>query len=68
MGEGILKECLLKKDILDELLLKEWFLFDLNMSKVNLREWFLFGQDKVKLLLVVDLRVIVRFLFKRPFF
>ena len=27
----------------------------------------MFGYDKVKLLLVVDVKVIVRFLFKRPF-
>ena len=37
------------------------------MLKVRLGEWFLFGWDKVKLFLVVDIRVIVRFLFKMFF-
>ena len=37
------------------------------MSKVNLKEWFLFEQDKIKLLLIIDMRVIVRILFKRFF-
>ena len=42
MGEDFLKEGLLKKYLLEELLLKEWFLFGLNMSKVSLGEWVLF--------------------------
>ena len=38
------------------------------MSKVSLGEWVLFEWDKVKLLLIVDMRVIVRFFFKKSFF
>ena len=42
MGEGFLKILFLKEDLLEELFLKEWFLFGLNISKVSLGEWVLF--------------------------
>ena len=37
------------------------------MSKINLSKLFLFEWDKVKLFFVIDIRVIVKFLFKKYF-
>ena len=42
-------------------------MFSLNISKVSLREYSLYGYDKIKLLLIVDVKVIVRFPLKKFF-
>ena len=38
------------------------------MSKVNLREQFLFEYNKIKLFLVVDMKIIIRFYLKSTFY
>ena len=67
-----MKKFKLKKLLLEELLLKElicvWFEYvKSKFKRLILRYKFLFRYDKVKLLLIVNMRVVVRFYLKKIF-
>ena len=36
-------------------------MFNLSISKISLREWLLFEYNKIKLLLIINVRVIIKY-------